>query len=282
MANLEKTEAALADYAANRGLLFGIHDAEEFKVGAQGRDVGEIPFDPAQHDVSAINPLSIWESVTGEPHVRVALPERPLHLTIVTQHRAAGRSDYPQMNQARQRLASELGAAINESLPGITDRAWNYAVGEAVEGVADSDVEVIDTNGDPLVEARTIAELCRDGLTFVISDFLALPLEREACSGAVAIKANHAFDIALPAGYGSLPTNIRGGEVNTDKPRELVRVNRSLQERHDRTAQRLETAGIAMAHILFNWRDYPTQGFDMELADERIAAAISALQPRAE
>jgi hypothetical protein len=282
MANLERTESAIAEFTANRGLIFGIHETEEFKVGGVGRDVGEVVFDPAQHDASAINPLSIWESVLGEPHVRLAVPERPLHVNVVAHHRSSGKSDFYQMNAARQRLAGELSDAISESLPGITDRSWNYVIGEAAEGSGDSDVEIIRTNGDPVAEAKTIAELCRDGLTFVISDFLALPLEQAGCQTTVAIKANHSYDLKLPAGYGRLPTNLEGGEVNTEKPRELARVNRAQQEQHGQTVARLEAAGITVAQVLFNWKDQPLTGFDAEAADQGIATAISRLEAQAE
>ena len=282
MANLEATESAIADFTANRGLLFGIHEAEEFKVGGVGRDVGEVMFDPAKHDAAAINPLSIWESVLGEPHVRVAIPERPLHINVIAHHRSTGKSDFYQMNAARQRLAGELSNAISESLPGITDRSWSYAIGEAAGETADSDVEVIGTNGDPVLEAKTIAELCRDGLTFVISDFLALPLDAADYQTTVAVKANHSYDLELPAGYGRLPTNVEGGEVNTENPKELARVNRAQQEQHDQTVARLEAAGIAVAQVLFNWKDQPLNGFDVEAADQSIAGAISGLKAQAE
>ena len=281
MTNLEQTESAIAGFTANRGLLFGIHEAEEFKVGGVGRDVGEVMFDPAKHDAGAINPLSIWESVLGEPHVRVAIPERPLHINVISHHRSSGISDFYQMNAARQRLAGELSNAISESLPGVTDRSWNYAIGEAVEEPGDPDVEVIGTNGDPVVEAKTIAELCRDGLTFVISDFLALPLERADRLTTVAIKANHSYDLELPAGHGSLPTNVKGGEVNTEKPKELARVNQAQQEQHDQTVARLEAAGITVAQVLFNWKNHPLSGFDIEAADQGIARAISGLEAQA-
>jgi hypothetical protein len=282
MANLEQTESAIAGFTANRGLLFGIHEAEEFKVGGVGRDVGEVMFDPARHDAGAINPLSIWESVLGEPHVRVVVPERPLHINVIAHHRSSGKSDFYQMNAARQRLAGELSNAISESLPGITDRSWSYAIGESAVAGEDADVEVIGTNGDPLVEANTIAELCQGGLTFVISDFLALPLEQAKCPTTVAVKANHSYDLEIPAGFHSLPTNIQGGEVNTDKPRKLARVNRAQQEQHDQAVARLEAAGIAVAQVLFNWTDYPLSGFDIEAADQGIAGAISGLKAQAE
>jgi hypothetical protein len=219
--------------------------------------------------------------VLGEPHVRVAVPERPLHVTVVTHHRSAGKSDFYQMNAARQRLAGELSGAISESLPGITDRAWSYAIGEAVEESIESDVEIIRSNGDPLAEAKTIEELCQNGLTFVISDFLALPLDISDHSTTVAIKANHSFDLALPAGFGSLPTNVGGGEVNTDKPKDLGRVNQAQLEKHQQTVARLEAAGIAVAQVLFNWIDYPREGFDIEAADQHIAGAILELQAQA-
>jgi hypothetical protein len=200
---------------------------------------------------------------------------------VIAHHRSTGKSDFYQMNAARQRLAGELSDAVSEALPGITDHAWSYAIGESAGIGADRDVEVIDTNGDPLVEAQTIAELCQGGLTFVISDFLALPLEQADCPTTVAIKANHSYDLELPAGYGRLPTNVEGGEVNTDKPRELTRVNRAQQEQHDQIVARLEAAGIAVAQVLFNWKDQPLSGFGVEAADQGIAGAISRLEAQA-
>jgi hypothetical protein len=281
MALLERTQSAVADVSANRQHIFGFHGGEQLVAGSLGKYVCDVDFNPEQHEPWMINPFSIWEGLTDKPQVSLQVPERPLHINVIAHHRSTGKSDFYQMNAARQRLAGELSDAVSEALPGITDHAWSYAIGESAGIGADRDVEVIDTNGDPLVEAQTIAELCQGGLTFVISDFLALPLEQADCPTTVAIKANHSYDLELPAGYGRLPTNVEGGEVNTDKPRELTRVNRAQQEQHDQIVARLEAAGIAVAQVLFNWKDQPLSGFGVEAADQGIAGAISRLEAQA-
>ncbi|HSW85514.1 MAG TPA: hypothetical protein VLF79_02795 [Candidatus Saccharimonadales bacterium] len=278
MALFEQTQAALEGIDANRQHIFGLHGGDHLVAGGVGKFVYDEPFDPARHDPHDINPFSIMEERGGLPQVSVNVPDRPLYIGIVTHHRSLGKSDFSEMNNARQTFASKLGIAIRDALPGMTDYSKHFAIGRTAEGVLDPYVEVIETDGNPIVEANTIAEICQAGLTFVISDYLALPLERHKLPATIAIKANHAFDLELPAGAGPLPTNLKGGEVNTNNRKELNRVNSSQLEQHRITIGRLEAAGIKVAKVLFHWGKFPEKGFDEVGADQSIAAAVNNLQ----
>jgi hypothetical protein len=165
----------------------------------------------------------------------------------------------------------------------MTDRVHVYEVGEAADEVSNK-LTAIKTDGEPLTDAKTIAGLCKDGLTVVISDFLDLPLENEAATtklkankypATVAVKANHAFDIALPAGIGRQQTGYKGTEINTNKPSELQAMNHILSEQHETTITRLENVGIAAAHIVL--QPNTEFGFELVEADQQIAAALKSL-----
>lgn len=296
MAGLPQSEQAFSDVVANGRIMFGAHDGDEIKVGGQGVYVGDRPFDPERDNPLAINPFSIWESVTGEQHVSLHIPERPLHISVVTHDRQQSAADKLGIIPAKQRIAHVVTEALYDSLPGMTDRIYNYSVGEAAGTRGDEDVEVVDTNGDQLVDAQKIADICKYGLTIVISDFLKLPLEQtiDKNDTCIAIKANHKFDVALPPNVGILPSGYRGGEINTDGPskgRRLVEkitnqapkddfaeVNQLMSEAHLATIARLLNAGIAVAHFIL--QPNTRMGFDAAVADQEIARAIESLERR--
>src|SRR6185312_10928038 len=116
----------------------------------------------------AISPFSLREQVFGIQHVQVNIPERPLHANVIVhQPEDIGADREFRYGEHRRNLARILGKAIEESMPGMTDHAWAYSIGEnAAEGV-NSDTEVIATSGDPQQEAEVVAEICREGLSFV-------------------------------------------------------------------------------------------------------------------
>lgn len=283
MSRLPRTEQALSDVLANEQILWGVHESEELRTSGLGVYVGERPFNPDRDRVSDINPLSVAEAVYDEPHVALIIPNRPLTVNVVTHERQQPEEDVLGIIPAKRHLASELAETLYDTVPGMTDRIFQYAVGEAAEAITDKEIEAIGTDGSPLTDAATIAELCRDGLTFVVSDFHQLPLEREAEAEAfpmaIAVKANHRFDIELPQTDGNLrlATGYRGGEVNLGSPRELADVNARMAAAHTATVQRLENAGLAVAHIIVSPEAH--LGFDASEADAALSAAVKSKNP---
>lgn len=280
MHSLPRTEQALADVIANRPIMFGVHDGEEIRAGSHGVYIGERPFDPARDSVDQINPLSVWETITDEPHVALTIPEHPLHVNVVTHERQQPAQDLLGIIPTRRRLAAELTEALYDAMPGMSDRVSRYAVGEAA--TQNDEVEAVVTDGQPETDVRQVAELCQNGLTFVLSDFLKLPLEKEAnersLPATVAVKMNHPLDLALPAGVGRIASGYGGGEINTNDSKQLQAVNARMAAAHEHTLNRLQASGLAVAHLVLNAQ--MAQGAGYQEADQSLAKAITDITPR--
>ena len=277
MPYLPETESALAEMAASENYVFGQHDGTELKHGVVGRTMGDVPFDPAKHQVGDINPLSVWGMVLDEPHVSVVLPDRPLLASVVL-HSEPGDDRY-HMTEAKRVLARTVQASLLESLPGMTDRGSLYVVGENAQDIAanNSDMEAFATNGDPAANAKAVSELCLDGLTFVISDFARLPLAQVPNAeypATVGLKVNHPLERQFRPGMGVVRLGGRK-EVNTNKPRELQRFNEGLKATHTNIVNSLRLSGIAVASLVVT--PGQPQGFDLTGVDRTIAAAVSQI-----
>ncbi|HVV66854.1 MAG TPA: hypothetical protein VHB72_02140 [Candidatus Saccharimonadales bacterium] len=281
MARLPQTEQALSEVFANQQILYGVHGSEELRTNGLGVYVGERAFRPERDKVSDINPLSIAEAIYDEPHVPLIIPDRPLSVSVVTHERQQPEEDVLGIIPSKRRLASEIADSLYDTMPGLTDRVFQYAVGEAAGTVKGSEIEVIGTDGNPLTDAETIAELCQDGLTFVISDFHKLPLEETEADFpmAVAVKANHTFDVKLPKMEKTMRVAIgnRGGEVNLGNEEEVAAINEKMAAIHANTVLRLQRAGLAVAHIVME--PAVALGFSTSGADRELAAAINSKNP---
>lgn len=276
-----RTEQALAEMSANNRMIFGAHSTEHLRVG-DGVTIAERDYDPAIDHPMDIDQLSVWGDVTGQQQVPLIVPKKPLNPRVVTHLRERpGGDDYLAIGKSKADLANELTQALYGALPGMTDRILNYEVGKTAGEDFNQDVAVVETDGTPESDAQAIAEICEDGLTFVISDFLKLPLEKHAKSehgflGAVAIKVNHPFELTYPANSGSLPLGFDGREVNTNDAKELAHFNGILRGAHDKTVAGLRGAGIAVAHIVMQ-PGSESDLFDTGVADEQIADAVMAI-----
>ncbi len=282
MSLLPETENALLEYGASQEYMFGLHEASEPRAGTHGRNIGEVAYDPVRHNPLAINPLSIWEQVLDAPHVKLNIPERPLNANIVIHQPASeGRDNIYHYGEYRRLLARRLGLAIADALPGITDRTWTYAVGEAADEVTDSDVEIIVSTGDVHEESDQIAEICKSGLTFVIGGHLALPLHEQDKSNfpsTVAVKANVPADRAIIPNGLVVRSGVKIGEVNTTVTEDVADNSALLERQHQRVVSRLEETGISVASIVL---DRSTAiGFDSGKADSALARAVRQVIPK--
>lgn len=280
MARLPETEAVLAELSSTRGMFAGQHYGEEPVVGASGLQIGTVPFDPTQHDPMRIDPFSIMELVTNEPQVPLVIPHKPLQVRVITESRTT--RDDPRMVALKRNLVGEIQESLDESLPGIGDLTYVYHVGQKDSKQARYDVDAVETDGTPEANALAIAELCRDSLAFVISDFGRLPLDQHGPSNypsTIAIKTNHNSELGLPANVGTVPVS-EYGEVNTNKPKELAKYNEGANKANALIVARLQRVGIKVAQIVFDPTKKIVHGLDITSADRAIAQAISAFAER--
>lgn len=276
MAHLSATETALAEWSANVLPEYGTHTGPETGVAVPGLMIGEIEYDPIKHLPTSINPFSMLEAATGVLQVQEVLPDHPLRVGIV--YDASDPAEDPRITCAKTRLKEELRESISQSIPGYSDHLSQFAIVSDAAGRPYDGVTYIQADRDPSVTARSVAAVCLRGLTFIISDFSRLKFGAtgaETPVAAVAIKVNHPFDLALPAGVGTLSM---GGveEVNTNKRRELAQKNSELRASQARIAQELGANGLTLAQVIYQPR--LVSGIDFIATDDAIAQAVTQLQ----
>lgn len=269
--NLPQTKSALTELAANSRFGAGIHIEPQPRVGYDGVVIGEVPYDPARHSPLDINPLSLMAEATGEQHVQLVLPNRPLDMNIVVDYGYG--EDHPKIAAMKRNLAHRLETAAQSALPSITDKVYSYAIGEPDE--IDMGIHYFEASSDH-ERATFVAGLCLEGLTFVLSDFRHLPLaelSQADLSGGVAVKVNHPSERALPANVGVIALG-GGKEVNTSNTKQLNNWNRELAERHEQIVRGLNTAGMSVAGAVYT--PSLNEGFSVASVDEQLAQAVTA------
>ena len=199
---LEQTQSAISELAGDRQREFGSHLGHMPKKNMPGINLGEIPFDPSKHSLSDVSLFSLSEQATGIPHVQNVLPRRALNIQIVEDRSPS--NDDSRIVKVKHNLANYLQESISDSKPGMTDRVRRFIITDAETEDPDLlgyDVELIDANEGPEAFTQTVAELCRDSLTLVISDFKRLRLDlvtNEEFDKVVGIKANHTAEMEMP------------------------------------------------------------------------------------
>jgi len=273
MALLHETQTVLAEMAASQPQSFGTHGAVHPQTGVPGLAVGEVPYDMTRHPVTAINHGSLMANVTRVPYVRLTLPQRPLDVQVVTHHEAG--NDDPRLAKLKGYLARQIKYAVEDSVPGMTDRVFSYHIGDDADDFADFDTELLPANGDPAYTAETVADLCHDGLTFVVSDFNRLPLQNVANGwfpATVAVKANHALEMSVPDMAMRL-----GGTREVRKKKDAEYVNQRLAKYHAGITAGLETAGIPVAQVIMDMNRSDLGQDGLNAADGAIADALRRL-----
>jgi hypothetical protein len=279
MAELLQTAQAIRELRSAQGRAFGMHYNEDVSIGTTGMIVGEMPFDPNRHDPSSINPMSFNEMVMGVPHVQMEIPRRPIEYNVVL-HRDPEERDLPDylqpVREYKDNLASGVALAVHEAKQ-RSDKVNIYVVGDTDLLPSDHwDTEVIEGTEAGVDAARAVEEICMRGLTFVISDFNRLPLENKsaALTKSIAIKANHAIELALPANRGYLAVEGANG-VKTWKSKDLARANTGLDEHHAGIRGHLGTIGMEVVQIACD-NELDAQQ-NIVQADAQIANSVRAL-----
>jgi hypothetical protein len=280
MPRFAQTENALADIAANFPSSRGRHFGDGIKAGARGVSIGEVAYDPSKHSPTKINPLSINGLITGEPFVPQVIPSRPIEANIIVHNDP--RSNRKDLYRTKFSLAESLAAQISGSMPAFRDRVNVYLLGEEVElsrELGRLDAEKIDNTEDPVIAAQTTAELCMNGLAFVISDFENLPLYETGSRfrGTVGIKNNHQLDLDISsiAGNRAVLSLGQAREVKLWKPKEVSSFNEALARHDQEVVGRLERVGMKIARVISSQSEY--NGYNLKAADQSIASAINRL-----
>lgn len=284
MSLLPETNIALAEWNANRQRETGMHMGPRLAVGVPGQAVSEVQYDLIRHVGLRPNVMSLMGLVTGEEYIDTVMPAHPLDVNVVVHHDPA-QKNLPQylspMALYKQRLGSEISTSIDESLTGYADRARVYVVGEPVkEELIDYGVDVIEGTADGRSAAEATAEICERGLTFVISDFNNFPLHEVASvdfTDTVAIKANHEYEVELPANKGRM--SMSGlKEVDTNNSNKLNKALAYQEAMNLEREDRLKAAGIVVARAVF--KHAVLAGIDYRCLDDQIAGAVQTINHR--
>jgi len=279
MAELPLTGQAMFELSTEYGRRIGSHMGSQLSFEENGVFAGEEPFDPNKHPVSAIDPMSFGEVVFGVPFVSQVVPYRPVDISVVLHQdpRLRVLPDYLQgIREYKRELATKLFKSIFESKQ-MSDTLRLFIIGDT-EGVTvdvPGEVKAVEDTKEPEAAANTIGTICNNGLAIVISDFSDLPLEKLQgvnFNNTIAIKSNYELELALPANVGRLPAGVDGEVVNTNKPKELAKFNEGLVVLHDGIVNRLESAGITVARVIFE--RLLSSGFELRKTDEQIADAV--------
>jgi hypothetical protein len=250
---------------------------ESIAVGVPGIRIADVQFDPARHNVEAINHLSLHEMMIGLPQVTEVMPYRPVDMNVVLHQdpREKRMNKYVQPIRSYKRLlALQLQDAIAETRQ-VTDTANLFVVGDSSElSEVGYSAQVLDGTEHPEAAAEAVADICRRGLTFVVSNFDQLPLQSHNWfngSRTVAVKANHEFELEIPAKVGAWPM---GGlwEVDTHNKKHLRATNEDIARRQTVIAQQLGSLGLQTAHVTY--RNSSTERMNIADADAQIASSI--------
>jgi hypothetical protein len=281
METLRETGYELNQLLSDQKFRFGLHMGDQIVVGQPGIKIGEIPFDPLMHEAEHIDPLSTMEMMTDMPYVAQVIPFRPLELNVVL-HRDVRDRDLPDVVRpiGRQKfdLAVNLIEALNNSAP-IGDTANMYVVGDTENVQESRDLTVVKGTETDKAASEAVAELCLQGLTFVVSNFesLKLPENKPAFAKTVAVKANHKLELAIPDNVGDWQMDGRK-TVNTNNSKKLAKENEAITRKHQAVIDGLRRSGLIVATVAFD--NQLSQGFDMAAADKSLAGSLKELGRR--
>ena len=279
MEQLSETRNALQQILSDEQMRSGVHLADYVAIGVPGVTVGEVPFNPSMHSVSAINPMSLNEWSTDQYHVKQVVPFKSLEMNVILHRDPADRQMPQWLESARQYkhyLASSLADAVFDAKQ-VGDEANYYIIGDTQDREENNwNVEYISGTEDPVEAARTIEDICLRGLTFIVSDFNRLPLEHNAgMNRSLAIKSNHPYEIEVPKAKFALPL---GGdrELRTWKSKELKQYNDDLEEKNLAIEQRLLDLGLRVSHD--SHQGLNSDGYNMSSVDAVLASQLRSIQ----
>lgn len=279
MSNFRRTSEALHDWQANVAASFGSHIDPVITTGVPSNViVGEAEFNPFAHDPYDIDHMSLMSIATDTPHVREEMPDRPLRAHILIDR--TNRGEHPQLTRAKTGVASNLEAALNLALPGISDSSTTTTlVSESASRRILPGYEVKATSKTNII--RLLGQMGTKDIKVVISDFENLLCDENLLrqmGPTLAIKLNHPLQRHIASGMG--PIDLYGGEksVDTNNKKSLAKENQILEERHQQIISLIARSGAEPVNILSDHRQ--AAGYNVIEADKLIASAVKAIQKK--
>lgn len=282
---LEKTQIAMRRLSGDPSLRYGRHATSELVPGSSGVHAGEVAYEPGVHDPQDIDQYSMMGIALNIPQVAISRERGALVVKMIID-RASGQDD-PAISQGRNSLVESLRDSIDRSKALRTDKVITYLIDDASEydprrNPRQGTTRIIDSSQGGDYVSNTVADVCRGGLTFIISNFEGLSLKSESethFKRTIAIKANVPGELEFPPGVEILVGEGEDAEwLNTSKPKKLARYNAGLNKHHEKISASIELAGIALARTVIGLDS--KFGFDVISTDAEIAAAIKQVTNR--
>jgi hypothetical protein len=281
MVRLEKTAAALYDLLGGPEVRFGQHITNTVVAGQYGLAVGETMLDPTVHDMGDMNPFALTPMMLEDdiPYVDLNMPYRSVELNVIVDDDSAKplRHEWLRpMKEYRQTLAKTLVSEIEDSKQ-PEDVVNLHVIGSPSDPESYGRGVNIQETKSPEESAKVAAEICRNGIAIIISNFMELPIgqsETDRFSQLIAVKANYPIELSYPANSGVWSL---GGtaSIDTNNSKELRAKNVKLAEFHQSIVRRLVAKGAHIAHVVYdpNFSD----GFNKQDVDFKLAQSVREL-----
>lgn len=283
---LPETEQAIRESWVVSGRSFGSHSTSREELSRTGQQITEIPYDDRKHHHLRPNPLSIREAYTGERHIPVRRPRKPMDIDFVIHVDSKDSRGAEWITRAKDSTAKTIAQSFMDMSTGFGDRLFTHLVGDV--GRFDSSIfdpslhESFETS-DNIEATKAIAEISNDGsgLTYVMSSFSGLSLDQLDSYGktslrdTVGIKINHLYELELqPDGAIWATGESSNPYIYTKDLQQLAGWNEIKADRQKHLFSRLGNLGMSVAQVVFEGRRIdPNFGFNTTEADIAIAEA---------
>ncbi len=274
--NYPNTIQAFKTLPPNRDFGSGGHTDRREQAGCSGSVAEDVRFTPGRHTAADVNPLSFLGAMMGDDYVRQVQPDRPLHTNVVLD--SLGEGDGLALARVKRVAANALAFGLFSDLAQTSGSVRMFTMNGAVE-TSLTGVERAST----LFSSGEMLDICRNGLTVVVSDFKATADEFAAAGrlggDVVGVKLYHPAERRLPGNVGTISLG-SGIEVDTNNSRLLASVNSRLEACHQRIVGDLSGVGMSLAEVELTPQ---VQGncasmLPQETADAVMAQAVKSLR----
>lgn len=271
MAYFPETVRAISSLPPNMRLSEGNHLDRRQVVGRIGEKAEDKPFVFGQHIIQDINPTSLMGEILDAPHVSTVQPGRRSQTSIIVG--PMEKLDDPRIRLQKQRVASKIAETLFNSMAQTSDSVRLLVVEDTDIG----DVSPVATRLTRIDSDRELAENCRRGLSFLISDFSDLKDANVNISAkpVIGLKINHILERELPKAKGLIGLG-NGYEVDLANGVQVDQVNARLDEAHNRIIGKLNDSGIKVVSVVVD--NMLEDGFNPKSVDASLASAVTSLK----